>query len=257
MARTYKKNESSFSDERVKCERIYGREACSQVYHIRPDAIVKTYVRKGEEGRYKEILSDLAKDRIGYNLVPEEELRKISQTEHHEGICMLVKKREKVSLASWSKSLKDCRGVLFLDGVDNPHNIGGILRTALYFGLTHIVLNSKTKYNLSGSLARISEGAVEYLHILQDFNLEELSNKLKEEDFKIIISTTEVTAKLPELKDVPSKWVIVVGSEGSGISKEVSSFGDLAIHIEAGSKLQSLNVSVATGIMLYELTKVA
>ena len=255
MARTYKTEETSFSDERTKCERIFGKEACHQVYDIRPDAIVKAYVRKGEEGRFKEILSSLAKDRIGYNLVPEDELRKIAQSEHHEGICMLVKKREKVTLTNWLSTLRDAKGILFLDGVDNPHNIGGILRSALYFGASHIILNSKTKYNLSGSLARISEGAVEHLYVLQDFDLDQLQSKLQGLGYKIIISTTESNAKIPELKEVPPKWVIVVGSEGAGISKEVQAIGDLSIHIEAGSKLQSLNVSVATGILLYELTK--
>ncbi len=253
MARTYQADD--YSDERIKSERIFGAEACRQVYELRPDDIVKAYVRKGEEGRFKELLANMARDRLGYKLIPEEELRKVAQTEHHEGICMLVRKREKVDLNSWLATLGESKGVLFLDGVDNPHNIGGILRSAHYFGLTHVVLNSKTNYTLSGSLARISEGAVEHQYILQNFDLLTLHKKLREEGFKFLISTTSSDTGIPELEKMPEKWVLVVGSEGQGVSEAVMKVGDFAIHIEAGSTLQSLNVSVATGILLYECTK--
>lgn len=256
MARTYKVNDEPYSEERERCERIFGKESCIQVYNSRPEAIVKAYVRKGEEGQYKDLLSSMAADRMGYKLVPEEELRKIAKTEHHEGICLLVKKREKLNLSTWLECVNDSKGILFLDGVDNPHNIGGILRTALYFGVTAVVINSPTSFTLSGSLARTSEGAVEYLNILQDFKLENLLKELKSRGYKFVISTTQDEEKVPSLEEVPEKWVLFVGSEGRGISKESKKSADLAVHIEAGSKLESLNVSVATGILLYEFTKV-
>ncbi|HMO16814.1 MAG TPA: 23S rRNA (guanosine(2251)-2'-O)-methyltransferase RlmB [Oligoflexia bacterium] len=250
------RSKRDYDSMKIKEERVYGRASAFSLFQARPDDIIRAFVRKGEEGYFKDILSTLAKKRVLYRLVTQEELFKISESEHHEGICLICKARNFDPLSRFFSVLdkeKSEMPILFLDGITNPHNIGGILRSAAYFGVRFVLIRSRSHIQLAGSLSRVSEGAVEHLIISRVTNLERVVEELRQRGFVFVVTEVIDSGDVKSSKSTPNKdsqIVLVMGNEQSGISKEVRDISDNSIHIQGSGLIESLNVSVATGIFL-------
>jgi len=249
-------NNRAGDSSKIKEEKIYGKASSLSLFYSRPDDIIRAFVRRGEEGTFKEILSELAKRRILYRLVTQEELFKITESEHHEGICLVSRARNFDSLPKFFKALdreKPEMPVLFLDGISNPHNIGGILRSAAFFGVRFILLRSAGRIQLAGSLSRVSEGALEHLIISRVSDLDRIAEEFKQRDYSFIVSdVAEPEGKKSETEESNSrhKSVFVLGNERTGVSKEVRGLASSFLHIAGTGVLDSLNVSVAAGVFL-------
>src|SRR5690606_37911850 len=115
----------------------YGRNACLALFARRPDDVRRVFVREDVARKIGEVLRELARRRLPYRIVSDEELAKVAGSQHHEGICFYARPLpapDEAALLAPFRAGDRAGCLLYLDGVENPHNVGAILRTAAHFG---------------------------------------------------------------------------------------------------------------------------
>lgn len=173
----------------------------------------------------------------------EEVIRKISTLDHPVSVLALCKK----------VSEQECLGkrVLLLDDIQDPGNLGTIIRSAVAFDIDTIVLSEKTVDLYNPKVVRATQGMLFHINIIRK-NLKDVILKLKEEEIPIYGTKVEYGEDVRNVRDNQS-YALVVGNEGAGVSDEISNLCDQNLLIEMNSNVESLNVGVATSILLYEL----
>lgn len=142
---------------------------------------------------------------------------------------------------------------LLLDGIQDPGNLGTIIRTSLGFNIATIILSDTCVNLYNEKVIMASEGAIFKINIIK-YNLISIIKDLKQEGFYIYGTDVTNGTNLHDVKQ-QNKYALVMGSEGTGVSLDVKRLTDSNIYIKTNEKLESLNVAVATGIILYELNK--
>lgn len=230
--------------------KVYGENACKALFQSRPDAIVRAYFIQSVTPRFREALRWMASNRKAYHVVEEEELAKVSGTDHHGGICFLIKKRGGLTVADYlAKVLKiDC--VVAMENVGNPHNLGGMMRSCAHFGVKGVLLRDPAMLE-SGAAIRTAEGGAEHLAAIGIDNFPDALDAFRCAGYTII--TTSSHKGIPLAKaTLPAKTVLVLGEERDGLSDTAMEKSDMSISIGGTGNVESLNVSVATGILLAE-----
>ena len=155
------------------------------------------------------------------------------------GICKLLKEKE----------IGD--RVLILDGIQDPGNLGTIIRSAVAFNIDTIILSNDTVDMYNSKVIRSTQGMLFYINIIRT-DLMEVLPELKRNNYTLY--TTNVTNGIDIKKcEKQNKFALIVGNEGNGVSKKVSDYADYTIYIKTNNNVESLNVAVATSILLYEL----
>lgn len=144
--------------------------------------------------------------------------------------------------------------VLILDGVQDPRNFGAIIRSAEIFGVKGIIIPERNSVKINETVIKTSTGAIEHVDIIKVTNISDAIQKLKKLDFWVYGAEGSGTKYYHEEK-YPNKTALVLGSEGEGIRKKVKENCDILIKIPMHGKINSLNVSVAGGILLSEIAK--
>lgn len=190
---------------------------------------------------------------IALRVVSFEELSRVAGTDHHEGVCIEAKPLQTLSSGELLKRLNDLqRGcLLILEGVENPHNVGAILRTACFFGVTAVLIRSTQMNALSGAACRVAEGAAEILPIALVKEYGSIFNVLKARGFSVVATTPHEARSLYSVK-WPNKIALLFGAEGSGLSEEVLQLADMRVAIPRLGPLESLNVGTAVASVLTE-----
>lgn len=143
--------------------------------------------------------------------------------------------------------------ILILDGIQDPGNLGTIIRSAVAFHIDTIILSDDSVDLYNPKVIRASQGMVFHINIIRK-NLYEILPKLKEDNYKIIGTKVTHGNSLKTLEKI-SKFAIIMGNEGNGIKESTLEFCDQFLYIDMASVCESLNVGVATSIILYELDK--
>lgn len=144
--------------------------------------------------------------------------------------------------------------VMILDGVQDPRNFGAIIRSAEIFGVSGIVIPERNSVKINETVVKTSTGAIEHVDIVKVKNISEIMTQLKKLDFWVYGADGAGNKYYHEEK-YPNKTAIVMGSEGFGIRKKVKENCDILVKIPMHGKINSLNVSVAGGILLSEISK--
>lgn len=144
--------------------------------------------------------------------------------------------------------------ILILDEIQDPHNVGAILRSAECSGLNGVIITKHNSATITSTVTKTSVGATEHLKICQVNNLSQTIDELKEKGFWIIGSSLENAKNYSEV-DYKIPIALIVGNEEKGIRKLTASKCDFLVKIPMNGKIQSLNVSVATGILLFEIIR--
>ena len=144
--------------------------------------------------------------------------------------------------------------VLILDGVQDPRNFGALIRSAEIFGVKGIIIPERNSVKINETVVKTSTGAIEYVSIIKVKNIAETIDQLKKYDFWIYGAEGSAKKYYHE-ENYPAKAALVLGSEGFGIRKKVKEHCDVLIKIPMKGKINSLNVSVAGGILLSEMSK--
>lgn len=222
-------------------EKLNGEESIEEAYMLdtlKDDAITSLLNKK----KIKTIKCSRAK------------LDKIVNNSFHQGIILKVKEYKTVSLDEILEDNKDNDNALFviLDGVVDPHNVGAILRTSEAIGVDALIVAKNNSAPLNATVAKTSTGAIELVPIAKVTNLTVTIEKLKKEGFWIVGAEAKESVDYRQV-DYKGKIALVVGSEGEGISRLVLENCDYRVKLPMLGKITSLNVSVATAILLYQV----
>jgi 23S rRNA (guanosine2251-2'-O)-methyltransferase len=176
-------------------------------------------------------------------------LNQLSQNALHQGVVADVKAYQYYELETLIDPTKVQR-FLILDGIEDPHNLGAIMRTAEATQFTGIIISKKGQVPLNATVAKVSSGAIEHVPVILVSNIHQTILKLK--DLNILVVGTDGDAKddydvLPENQSL----AIVLGNEGDGIRQLVKQHCNLLVKIPMYGKINSLNVSVAAALMMY------
>jgi 23S rRNA (guanosine2251-2'-O)-methyltransferase len=171
-----------------------------------------------------------------------------------QGIVLEINEYKYASLNNVLKSTKDKENVtlVILDSLEDPHNLGAILRSADATGVDGIIIGKNRSVRLNDTVAKVSTGAIEYVPVCEVTNLNMTISDLKKEGFWVV--GLELDGKIDYRKqDYHGKIAVVIGSEGRGISKLVKENCDFLVRIPMYGKVNSLNASVSAGLLLYQI----
>ena len=237
--------------QRAEETRVYGENACQALFASRPDAIVRAWFVQSVTPRFREALRWMAANRKAYHVVDDEELAKASGTEHHGGVCFLIKKRNGLDAATYLKTAADTDCVLALEDVGNPHNLGGIMRTCAHFGVKGLMVQDASMLE-SGAAVRTAEGGAEHIQAIDADGFDGALDEFRRAGYTIVTTSSHKGTTPLTKASLPKKMVLVLGQERDGLSETVMQKGDLSLSIGGTGQVESLNVSVATGILLAE-----
>jgi 23S rRNA (guanosine2251-2'-O)-methyltransferase len=175
----------------------------------------------------------------------------------HQGIVLQAAAAETLDLASLIDGCRDLGEpplLMALDGITDPHNLGAIARSAEALGAHGLVLPQRRSAGLTGSVAKVAAGALEHLPVARVVNLNRALDALKEEGYRVVGLAAEGSVSLAEA-DLDGPLVIVTGSEGDGLSMLTRKHCDQLVSIPLRGATPSLNASVATAMVLYEVAR--
>ncbi len=247
-------NEKNNSNNQADCQ-VEGRNSVIELLKSGKD-INKLFVQKGEKhGSIIEIINLAKKNKVVFTEIEKAKLDKMATTNNHQGVIAIVPPYqycEVEDIIELAKQRKEKPFILILDGIEDEHNLGSIIRTAECTGVHGIIIPKRRSALVNATTNKTSAGAVQYMKIARVNNLTETIKYLKENDIWIYGTDMEGTAFYNE-QDYNSGVAIVIGSEGFGISRLVKENCDFLIKIPMQGKINSLNASVSAGIVMYEV----
>ena len=238
-------------------DQVEGRNAVLELLESDRD-INKIFISDGEKhGSINKIIALAKEKKVIINEVSKAKLNQMSQTENNQGVIAIVPPFnycEIEDILDLAKNRNERPFVLILDGIEDPHNLGSIIRTAETAGVHGIIIPKRRAANVNSTVAKVSAGAVEYMKIARVNNINDAINTLKENDIWIC-GTDMNTDKYYYDEDFTGGIGIVIGSEGYGMSRLVKENCDFLVKIPMKGKITSLNASVSAGIVMYEVVK--
>lgn len=195
-------------------------------------------------------IKQLDREKIKYEIVTKAKLDGLTRNGNHQGLVAEVYEYKTYEV---EEMLKEKDGlIIVLDGLKDPHNLGAIIRTCECAGVDGIIYKKHNSVHLNDTVAKVASGALEYVKVAEVTNLVNTLKKLKEHNYWIV--GTDGSAKdLYDKIDYNMNTVIVIGSEGEGISRLVKEECDFMVKMPMKGKINSLNASVAAGIMIYNV----
>ncbi|GAA0478043.1 MULTISPECIES: tRNA/rRNA methyltransferase [Tatumella] len=230
--------------------RVYGENACQALFQSRPESIVRAWFIQSVTPRFRETLRWLAANRKAYHVVEDAELVKASGTDHHGGVCFIIKKHMGQSVSEWLEQAAEKECVLALENVGNPHNLGAIMRSCAHFGAKGILVDDASLLE-SGAAVRTAEGGAEHVQAITAGSFAEGLDAFRQAGYTIV-TTSSHAGKPLSATELPEKMVLVLGQESDGLKESTLKQGDISLSIDGTGSVESLNVSVATGILLAE-----
>lgn len=238
-------NKNKRTDEIKLC----GLNTCLMYFKTNPQGLIRVCFEKKRQKEMKPLVEYCVKMRLAYHQVTDLELEKISESKHHEGVCILVQKPKLAKIDDlFSKKGKSL--FLCLEGVENPHNLGAILRSAAHFGINGVII-TKTEPHLTSSFFRVSEGGAFFVPLAFIPSMDELIKKAKSHQIQICATSSHSGEKLYEAK-LPERLILVLGAEHDGINPGTLKLINKTVQIDGTGKVESLNVSVASSLLLGE-----
>lgn len=234
--------------------RVYGLNACLAVFNNRPNDVRKVYLTQTRLGALQPVLAWCVQHRLGYRVVESADLDKLTQTQHHEGVCFEVRRRPLLALSTLLQSLPRPPKpalLVWLDGVGNPHNFGAVLRSAANFGVHGLILARESALNLSGAAMRVAEGGAEAVPIAQTVPGEDLFGALRNAEISVAATVPREGESL-YAATLPKRIVFVLGAEGGGLRQPLIDRADLHLTIPGSGAVESLNVAASAAVLFGE-----
>jgi RNA methyltransferase, TrmH family len=236
--------------------RYLGKNSCISVWKKRPKDLIRVYIAKDLSDEYSELLEFCAKHKKSYHLVNYHELEKLTDSKHHEGICVVAKEKRPLREVELFRELDGNRNlILYLDGVGNPHNLGAILRTAAHFGVSFICGEKEEMPRISPAAHRTSEGGAESTNLVLVEDTERFFDRLKGMGFQVYAFDPKSDASSLFETRISERSVFVMGAEVSGVSGLLHAIADAKLKIPGTGAVESLNVSVAAALAMAEFQR--
>ncbi len=236
---------------------VYGFHAVAQCLKTSPEDAKTLYVQiDKKEARLAEVVS-LAQS-FGVRIERVNQLDQHVRDANHQGIALMMNDKkigDEKSFKTFLGELPDNPLILVLDGIQDPHNLGACLRSAAAFGVSAVVWPKDKQAQITPIVHKVASGAVEQLDLFAVTNLSRALEMMKEARIWIVGTVLNEQAKPLSQMDLKCPIGIVMGSEGEGIRAGTQKHCDFLAYIPMQNEMQSLNVSVATGIALYEVMR--
>lgn len=237
-------------------ELIEGRNPVMEA--LKSDRTVeKLYVVKGDiEGSIKVIISKAKEKGIIIQEIDKKGLDNMSVTKSHQGVIAKVSPFKYSSVGEildFAKSVEEDPFIIILDEIEDPHNFGSIIRTANACGAHGIIIPKRRNALVSQTVLKVSAGAAEGMKIAKVTNLSQTMRELKDNGLWII--GTDMDGEVCYKSNLKGPVGLVIGSEGKGIGRLIKENCDMVVRIPMKGTINSLNASVAGGIVMYEITR--
>ena len=225
---------------------VYGRNVAKEVLQ-NPKKVKKITLMK--DFKEKDILSLIEKNKIKVEYLDKKGFSKFDKYSH-QGIILDI---EDFNYTDYDEFLSvDDAKIVILDHIEDPHNLGAIIRTCEAAGVLGIIIPKDRSVDINSTVMKTSAGALENVKIAKVTNLVSVIDKLKENGYWIVGTSLEGNLDYRDV-DYTGKIALVIGNEGNGMSKAVTDSCDYLTKIPMYGKINSLNASVAAGIMIYEM----
>jgi len=238
-------------------DQVEGRNAVLELLETGKD-INKILVAKGEKhGSILKILALAKEKRVITAEVERNKLNEMAQTPNHQGVIAIVPPYaycEVEDILQEAEAKQEKPFVLILDGIEDPHNLGSIIRSAETAGVHGIIIPKRRAASVNSTVNKVSAGAVQHMKIARVNNITDTIKELKDKGLWIYGTDMEAPKYYYE-EDWKGPTAIVIGSEGFGMSRLVKENCDILVKIPMKGKITSLNAAVSTGIVIYEVVK--
>jgi len=238
-------------------EIVYGKNPVFGILETNPKRINKIYLAKGikYDPKIKDIITMAKNNRIVINEIPREKLDSMAEGVH-QGVAASVSPVEYTEFSELLRKTKDKSDalVIILDKVEDPHNLGAIIRTAAAADADGIIIPRRNSSQITATVEKSSAGTVENIDIVQVNNLNAAIEELKEHNYWIYGAEGSANSYYFQQK-FDSKTAIVLGGENNGVSTLVQKNCDVLVKIPMSEKINSLNVSNAASIIIYEVVR--
>ena len=238
-------------------DQVEGRNAVIELLESGKD-INKIFITKGEKhGSINKIISMTKERKVILVEKDKRQMEQMAQNENYQGVIAIVPPFEYCEIEDIldkAKEMNEDPFVLILDGIEDPHNLGSIIRTAETAGVHGIIIPKRRAVAVNSTVNKVSAGAVQYMKIARVTNITDSIEKLKEKGLWIC-GTDISTDTYYYNQDLTGPLGIVIGNEGTGMSDRVKKSCDFLVKIPMKGKVTSLNASVSTGIVIYEAIK--
>ena len=218
-------------------DKLYVLDGC-------PDGPVRTIIREAKKG-----------DTI-INYVTKERLDQLSETGHHQGVIAMAASYEYATVEDILEKAKE-KGeapfIFVLDNIEDPHNLGAMIRTANLAGAHGVIIPKRRAVGLTPTVARTSAGAINYTPVAKVTNLKQTMEQLKKEGMWFVCADMDGTPYYQ--MDLKGPMGLVIGNEGEGVSRLIKETCDFVASIPMKGDIDSLNASVAAGVLAFEIAR--
>lgn len=246
-----------FPDDGTREVKVYGVHACASLAKHRREEIIRVFLSVDLKDHFSELLKFCVATKRAYRFLKPEELVKVSGSLHHEGVCVLARDRRQPSFDEFNMLLSQRQGacgVVFLDGVGNPHNFGAILRVCAHFGVFGVLVPGASTLTLSGAACRTAQGGAEVVSVVQVEDVRTLPAKLRSLGFSLVAATVREARDIRTVA-LPARSLFLFGAEEHGLSPELEEVADFRVTIPGTGLVESLNVACASAALLSEFTR--
>ena len=218
-------------------DKLYVLDGC-------PDGPVRTIIREAKKG-----------DTI-INYVKKERLDQLSETGHHQGVIAMAASYEYATvedILEKAREKEEAPFIFVLDNIEDPHNLGAMIRTANLAGAHGVIIPKRRAVGLTPTVARTSAGAINYTPVAKVTNLKQTMEQLKKEGMWFVCADMDGTPYYQ--MDLKGPMGLVIGNEGEGVSRLIKETCDFVASIPMKGDIDSLNASVAAGVLAFEIAR--
>lgn len=237
-------------------QQIEGRNAVLEAFRS-GQTIDKVYLLDGcQDGPIRTILREAKKCSTLIQFVSKQRLDQLSETKAHQGAIAIIaayKYFEVEDMLELARSKNEAPFLFILDGIEDPHNLGAIIRTANLAGAHGVIIPKRRAVGLTATVAKTSAGALNYTMVARVTNLNDTIKRLKDEGMWFVCADMGGTTMYD--LNLTGSIGLVIGNEGEGVSKLVKENCDMVASIPMKGDIDSLNASVATGVLAYEIVR--
>ena len=236
--------------------KIEGRNPVIEAYRS-GKTIDKLFVLDGcQDGPVKTITREARKQHTIISYVSKERLDQLSETHHHQGVIALAAAYDYATvddILAKAREKGEAPFVFLLDGIEDPHNLGAIIRTANLAGAHGVIIPKHRAVGLTATVARTSAGALNFTPVAKVTNLGATMDELKKEGLWFVCA--DMKGEIMYRQNLTGPIGLVIGNEGEGVSRLVREKCDFTASIPMKGDIDSLNASVAAGVLAYEIVR--
>lgn len=236
--------------------KIEGRNPVIEAYRS-GKTIDKLFVLDGcQDGPVKTITREARKQHTIISYVSKERLDRLSETHHHQGVIAIAAAYDYASvddILAKAREKGEAPFIFLLDGIEDPHNLGAIIRTANLAGAHGVIIPKHRAVGLTATVARTSAGALNFTPVAKVTNLGAAMDELKKEGLWFVCA--DMKGEVMYRQNLTGPIGLVIGNEGEGVSRLVREKCDFTASIPMKGDIDSLNASVAAGVLAYEIVR--